>query len=131
MTITKNLSTVFLFTIFLISSFPVLSNGNTKISNEVFLVAQIDIKDYQAYMEKYGKPVTQLLIDAGAEILVASRKGEILEGEWSGNWTVITKFPNVESAKSWYNSKEYSLFKEMRVEELINSGNIILLPSLN
>jgi len=110
MTITKNLFTVFWFTIFILSSFPALSKGNTKISDEVYLVAQIDIKDYQAYMEKYGKPVTQQLIDAGAEMLVASREGEILEGEWSGNWTVITKFPSVESAKSWYNSKEYSFF---------------------
>ncbi|MFD2164717.1 DUF1330 domain-containing protein [Thalassotalea euphylliae] len=104
-------------------------NGN-KTNKSVYLVAQIGVKDYQEYMGKYGKPVTQLLVDAGAEILVASREGEVLEGVWSGNWTVISRFPNDQALKTWYNSNEYRVFKKMRIEQLIDGGNIVVLPSL-
>ncbi|NVJ59628.1 MAG: DUF1330 domain-containing protein [Gammaproteobacteria bacterium] len=120
----------FLCLIILVCSSSVYSEANNEKSGAVYLVAQIDIKDYQDYMKKYGRPVTQQLIKAGAEILVATQSGEVLEGEWSGNWTVISKFPNSEAVNSWYNSKEYSLFKKMRVTELINNGNIIVLPGL-
>jgi len=129
--VTLKYYSILLLTILSICSSSALANTDSEASNEVYLVAQIDIKDYQAYMKKYGKPVTQLLRDAGAEILVASRKAKVLEGEWTGNWTVITKFPNAGSANAWYNSKEYQFFKKMRVEKLTNSGNIMLLPSLN
>ena len=128
MSIAKTYLTIVLF---VICSFSVYSKSDDEHSKAVYLVAQISVKDYQEYMNRYGKPVTQLLIDAGAEILVASRKGEILEGEWSGNWTVITKFPSNQAAMNWYNSKEYRLFKTIREDELMNSGNIIILPSIN
>jgi len=119
-----------LFIILILSSFSVYSKSDNQKEKAIYLVAQISIKDYQEYMNRYGKPVTQLLVDAGADILVASRNGEVLEGEWSGNWTVITKFPSKQAVKKWYNSKEYDYFKKMRVEELMDNGNIVLLPSL-
>ncbi len=122
---------ILLFSILVVSAFPAQSTSISEETQAVYLVAQISVKDHQEYMTRYGKPVTQLLVDAGAEILVASRDGEILEGDWSGNWTVVTKFPSSHAAKRWYNSKEYGLFKKLRVNELITEGNIVLLPGLN
>lgn len=131
MTTIKISSAVLLFFIYWLCSFSSNAKDDSEVSKEVYLVAQISVKDHQEYIKKYGRAVSQLLTEAGAEILVASPKVEILEGEWSGNWTVISKFPSTEALKSWYNSEEYSLFKKMRVNKLTDSGNLIVLPNRN
>jgi len=82
----------------------------------VYMMAQIDVKDHQAYVEEYGMPVFYQFTEAGAEVLVASREVQVFEGEWSGNWTVIAKFPSAEAATNWYNSLEYALLKKARIE---------------
>ena len=58
-------------------------------SEPVYLIAQIAVKDFDAYLDRYGMPVFGLFQAAGAEVLVATRDTQVLEGEWFGNWTVI------------------------------------------
>ena len=36
-----------------------------------YAIAQIDVKDYEAYVSEYGSPVFEQLQKAGAEVLVA------------------------------------------------------------
>ena len=81
----------------------------------VYMMAQIDVKDYRAYMEEYGMPVLNQFVEAGAEVLVASADAEVFEGDWPGNWTVVVKFDNAEAATSWYNSVEYAPLKVFTV----------------
>jgi uncharacterized protein (DUF1330 family) len=97
----------------------------------VYMMAQIDVKDLKVYIEEYGMPVFQQFTEAGAEVLVATPEAQVLEGEWSGNWTVIAKFPSAESASAFYNSEKYAPLKKARIEQLSNSGTIVMLPSLN
>jgi uncharacterized protein (DUF1330 family) len=97
----------------------------------VYMMAQIDVKDHQAYMEEYGMPVLNQFIEAGAEVLVASADAEIFEGDWPGNWTVVVKFSSAEAATSWYNSEEYAPLKAARIDLLSNSGSVVMIPGLN
>lgn len=99
-------------------------------SDPVFLMAKIEVKDHQEYVEKYGMPVFEQLIQAGAEVLAATPDAAVLEGSWSGNWTVLAKFANAEAAEGWYHSEEYAPLKKARIEDLSNSGTVILLPGL-
>jgi uncharacterized protein (DUF1330 family) len=54
----------------------------------VYVMGQIDVKDHQAYFEEYGMPVLDQFADAGAEVLVASADAEVLEatGQGTGRW---------------------------------------------
>lgn len=126
----KNCS-IFLLVITLVSPLPVFSEDNSRADGAVYFVAQIDIKDHQEYREKYARTVARQLVKAGAEILVASRDKTTLEGDWSGNWTVISKFPSAEAANDWYNSAEYATFRKMRQTKLTKGGNIAIFPALN
>ena len=101
------------------------------VDEPVYVVARIDVKDQQTYMEEYGVPVLNQLAEAGAEVLVGSADAEVLEGEWPGNWTVVIRFPNAETASRWYNSREYAPLKSARIEQLSNSGSIVLVPGFN
>jgi uncharacterized protein (DUF1330 family) len=71
-----------------------------------YLIAQIDVPNIDVYFEKYATPTITQLEAAGAEILVATPNATTLEGEWSGNWTVMNRFPSVEVAQKWYESDQ-------------------------
>ena len=100
-------------------------------ADPVYMVAMIDVKDYQAYAEQYGMPVGQMFAEVGAEILVATTQPEILEGSWPGNWTVIVKVPSAEIARALYESDEYAPFKKARIEQLTNETHFAILPGLS
>jgi len=99
-------------------------------SNPVYMIGMIDVKDFQTYAEQYGMPVGEMFAEVGAEIVVATPQVEVLEGEWPGNWTVVVKVPSAEIARSLYNSEEYAPFRKARQDELANSTTLIIAPAL-
>jgi uncharacterized protein (DUF1330 family) len=96
----------------------------------VYMVAMIDVKDYQAYGEQYGMPVARMFAEVGAEVLVATNQPDVLEGSWPGNWTVVVKVPSAEIARALYDSDEYAPFKKARIEQLTNETHFAILPGL-
>ena len=91
-----------------------------------YIIAQINVKDYPQYMDQYGRPTLALGSSHGGEFLVASATGETLEGEWSGNWTVVARFPSKESARGFYDDPAYAPLRQARVNDLTNGGNVVL-----
>ena len=91
-----------------------------------YLIGQISVKDFPQYMDVYGRPTLALGPRFGAEFLVASAEGETLEGEWSGNWTVLVRFPSMEAARAFYDCPEYAPLRESRMTSLTSAGNLVL-----
>lgn len=96
-----------------------------------YLIAQLDVPDLDVYFEKYATPTIAQLEAAGAEILVATPNASTLEGEWSGNWTVVIRFPSLEAARNWYESDEYDPLKRIRTQEVTSGGNVALAEAFN
>jgi len=99
-------------------------------SNPVYLIAQIDVKDYQSYLSEYGFPLLEQLTEVGAEVLAADSNVDILEGDWPGNWVAIIKFPSEEIMSAFYNSNKYAPLKALRVEKLSNEGAVVVVPGI-
>ena len=99
-------------------------------SNPVYMVGIIDVKDFQTYAEQYGMPVGDMFAEVGAEIVAASTEAEVLEGDWDGNWSVIVKVPSAEIAKALYDSEKYEPFKKARQETLANKTTLAIVPAL-
>ncbi|QIZ76102.1 DUF1330 domain-containing protein [Ferrimonas lipolytica] len=95
-----------------------------------FFIAQIKVKDYADYHQRYGHKVLEQVVAAGGEILVASPAAEILEGEWFGNWTVIGRLPSQTIAKQWWNSPEYRQLAQLRQQVLSDGGSVVMVPGL-
>ncbi len=98
-------------------------------SKEVYVIAQIGVKDYDNYFEKYGMPFFEVFKKFEGTVLSANKEAELLEGESVGNWTVLLKFPSKTTALDFINSEEYAPLKDLRVNELTTSNQIILLPT--
>ncbi len=96
----------------------------------VYMIATIDVKDYDAYLQHYGLPVADIFAKAGAEVLVASPEVEVFEGEWRGNWTVVVKLPSMDVANELYNSEEYAPLKKLRLQELSNHSTLVIAPGI-
>jgi uncharacterized protein (DUF1330 family) len=99
-------------------------------SDPVYMIGLIDVQDFETYAVEYGIPVGALFADIGAEIVVASRTAEILEGTWQGNWTVVVKVPSAEAARELYESDRYAPFRAARQNALANSTSLAIFPAL-
>jgi uncharacterized protein (DUF1330 family) len=92
-----------------------------------YLLAQIDVKNYDDYVQQYGFPALPLFQKHNAEILVASPTKVVKEGEWVGNWTVVLRFASMEDAEAFYNDEDYAPLKKLRIGQLTNSNAVVLL----
>ena len=97
-------------------------------SQPAYLLGQINVQDLPQYRDQYARPLLAQLTKIGAELLVSSADAETLEGEWSGNWTVLIRFPSWETAVEWYESPDYAPLKRARIQDLTSAGNLVLLP---
>lgn len=98
-------------------------------SKSVYIVAQIQVKDYKTYFEQYALPFNDILPKFQGEILAGTTKAEKIEGELFGNWTVLIKFPSKELAHTCINSPEYAPLADVRINELSTGGNVFLFPA--
>lgn len=97
----------------------------------IYAVAHIDVKDHEAYLAEYGLPVFEQFVAAGAEVLAATAEAQVQEGNELGNWTVIVRFPDVDTANAWYSSDAYAPLKKLRIERLSNSGTVMMVPGFD
>lgn len=93
----------------------------------VYLIASLSVPDLEKYMGDYGMPVFPMLLGAGGEVLVGTPAVEVLEGEYSANWTVVVRFPTEAAAKGWYNSPEYRELIPVRQRLTDTSRSALLL----
>lgn len=78
-----------------------------------YVILDIDVKDQQLY-EEYKKKGAATLDAYGGKPLARGGRTEVLEGNWQPKRVVIIEFPGMEQLKSWWNSPEYSLAKQIR-----------------
>lgn len=96
--------------------------------NPVYFVGQVDVKNFDEYMEQYGMPVVGQLVERGVEILSATADAQTVEGEWPNSWDVLFKFPSQDEFDDFWSSDAYAPFKVLRREKLTHGGTIAILP---
>jgi uncharacterized protein (DUF1330 family) len=77
------------------------------------VIVEIEIEDSIAY-EAYKK-LTPATIEAfGGRFVVRGASTLSLEGDWNPQRLVVLEFPDVHTAKEWWNSDAYSEAKGIR-----------------
>ena len=92
-----------------------------------FVIANIDVKDSEAYKEYVGK-VVPIVKKFGGEYIVRAGEYKVMEGEWKNPRTVVIKFPSYEKALEWYDSEEYKPIKPIRLKNSV--GNMIIIKGV-
>ncbi len=78
-----------------------------------YVIVETDIHDPEQY-DRY-RAASPAAVAAGGGRFVA-RGGElaVLEGDWHPSRLVILEFPDLETAKQWYESEQYQEAKTLR-----------------
>jgi len=89
-----------------------------------YVIANINVKDPEAYKEYVGK-VKPTVEKFGGKYLVRNGEFKVIDGEWKHPRTVVIKFPTYEKALEWYHSDEYKPVKPIRLANSEANGIII------
>jgi len=79
-----------------------------------YLLANLYVENFEAYMNDYATPLGPILMDAGGEILVVAPEVTRLEGDYVSNLTVVVRFPSAEAASAFYASDAYAALRPAR-----------------
>ncbi len=89
-----------------------------------YVIVDINVTDpvrYEDY-KKLAAPTVELY---GGKYIARGGRTEVLEGGWSPNRLVILQFENVEQAKKWLNSTEYSEPRSLRHQTAISNMVVV------
>ena len=67
----------------------------------------------------YLENVEATFLPYGGQWLVLDAQVEALEGDWPGS-VVLMEFPDMDTAKEWYNSPEYQKILHLRTDNAIS-----------
>ncbi len=79
------------------------------------VVARFDVKDAEK-MDAYATAAGPAVLAYGGEFVAIGEKVTALVGENAMQSIAIVRFPDVEAAKTWFASPEYTACKPLREE---------------
>ena len=88
-----------------------------------YIISDVKVRDAAA-IEIYRTRAAASIAKYGGQYLVRGGNVEVLEGGWAPRAIIIVEFPDMERARAWYHSPEYSLALDVRDEAL--NRNLIL-----
>ena len=88
-----------------------------------YVIADVTVKNPDAYAE-YRKQVLPTITKYGGRFIVRGGAHETLEGDWRPGRVVVIEFPDMETARAWYRSKEYGPLVKLR--QGASSGRLVL-----
>ena len=89
-----------------------------------YVIVDINVTDPVRY-ESYKNLAAPTVEMYGGKYIARGGKTETLEGDWSPTRLVILQFEDIEQAKSWHDSIEYSEAKSLRQETAISKMVVI------
>ena len=105
-----------------------MTNNSPK--KPAYFLVQVKAKNMEELSNRYAQYAIPSLIKFGGEMIAGTPTPTVLEGKFDGSWVAALRFPSLEMAKTWYNSSEYQPLKELRVSELTESGQILLVEGM-
>ena len=89
-----------------------------------YVIVDINVTDPVRY-EDYKKMAAPTVELYGGKYIARGGKTEVLEGDWTPSRLVILQFDNMEQAKNWLNSTEYSDARGLRHETAISNMVVV------
>ena len=95
-----------------------------------YFMVQVKAKSLEDLSIRYAQAAIASLVKHGGQMIAGTPAPTVLEGKWDGSWAAILRFPSIEMAKTWYNAPEYLPLKELRINELTEENQILLIEGL-
>jgi uncharacterized protein (DUF1330 family) len=86
----------------------------------------VNIHDRVRFAQEYLPPVAATMEPFGGRVIAASDEAETIEGSVPPGRTVLIEFPDLDSAKRWYNSDAYAPLLSLRLS--ITTSAAVMFP---
>ena len=93
-------------------------------------LVQINITNQEDFMERYAQHVFPILAKWGIEMVAGSTTPTTKEGSFAGNWAAVLRFPSMAVAEEWYVSDDYAPYRDIRMNELTDSGSLVFIEGM-
>jgi uncharacterized protein (DUF1330 family) len=78
-----------------------------------YIIVETDITDPEQY-EQYKAASPGAVAAGGGRFIVRGGELAVLEGDWQPSRLVVLEFPDLEAAKAFYDSDEYTAARKLR-----------------
>jgi uncharacterized protein (DUF1330 family) len=78
-----------------------------------YVIVETDIHDPEQY-ERYKAASPDAVQGGGGRFVARGGELAVLEGDWNPTRLVLLEFPDLETAKRWYDSPEYREVRKLR-----------------
>jgi len=92
-----------------------------------YLISTIEVTDPVGY-EEYRKLVGPPLAKFGGKFLVRGGALEYMEGDWRPKRVVVVQFDNMEQARAFYTSPEYT--EAIKVRQRTSKGSVLFVEGV-
>jgi len=103
---------------------------DTTNAKPAYFMVQVKAKSLEDLSVRYAQAAIASLMKLGGQMIAGTPTPTVLEGKWDGSWAAILQFPSMAMAQTWYNSPEYQPLKELRINELTDGGQILLVEGM-
>ena len=93
-----------------------------------YMIARINVTDWETY-QKYTPHTPRVISEFGGKFIARSASVEMLEGEKETRRVVVIEFPDVATARAWYESDDYQALKGIR--ENAGEGQFIIVDGFS
>ncbi len=93
-----------------------------------YLIVDCEVTDAERY-ETYKQLAPPAIAKYGGRYLVRGGEVGVLEGDWQPSRVVVLEFPDVETAKRFYVSPEYSVARAKRAGAA--RMNMVVVPGVS
>ena len=78
-----------------------------------YVIVETDVTDPEQY-EHYRDVAPASIAAHGGRYVVRGGELAIFEGDWNPSRVVVLEFPDLETAKQWYDSEDYREARKLR-----------------
>ena len=78
-----------------------------------YVIAEIDLHDPEQYA-RYVAAVPATLAAHGGRLIGRGAELTVLEGDWAPERVVLLEFADIDAARRWYASEEYTQARQLR-----------------
>ncbi len=95
-----------------------------------YMVVLGNLKDREAFMEGYAMKLGPIYEKYDGQYIAIGAGLEVLEGDLAYESFVIGKWPSMEAARAFWESPEYEVLKQARIEGDWGDFDVLLIPGL-
>jgi len=98
-------------------------------ASPVYMLIQLNITDMDRFFSEYAEALDPIHQRHGVEVVIATPKVKVLEGNYSNNFTVLLKFPSEKAHADWYSDPDYQPLKKIRAQTTdADNSTLVLAP---